>query len=369
MKLKLIFLAALPFFLCGESVEDYFYREDQDGETVSEGPYVPPPESIYGPKLFDLQEMEQNFVLETKRIHIPEFPDGFNPSLIEWEGTLLLSFRIYGTNRSTHQIGLVRLDSQLNLLGKAQVLDIPFDDAYCHSKRQDPRLIELNGHLYIVYNNHLKTVVDREIRRMLIAEVHCKDGRFYVEKSDIFMHFEGEQTTRTEKNWAPFIYQNNLFLTYGLTPHRILHPVLGTEFCASVCSSETSPCWNWGVLRGGTPAIKIGDEYLAIFHSSKNMPTVHSSGKTILHYFMGAYTFSAEPPFEITRISPEPIIGKDFYNGPAYKTWKPCRVVFPCGLVVRDDFLWISYGKQDHEIWIAKVDKQKLLNSLIPVKK
>lgn len=369
MKLKLIFLAALPLFLCGESVEDYFSREDQDGTTISEGPYAPPDEAIYGPKLFDLHELAQDFVLETKRIQIPEFPDIFNPSLIEWGGNFLLSFRIYGPNGSTHQIGLARLDQECNLIGNAQVLDIPFDDAYCHSKRQDPRLISLNGRLYIVYNNHLKTVVDREIRRMLVAEVLSRDGKFYVEKSDIFMHFEGEQLTRTEKNWVPFDYQGNLFLAYSLTPHRILHPVLGTEFCASVCASETPSCWDWGVLRGGTPALKIGNEYLAILHSSKNMPTLHSGGKTILHYFMGAYMFSAEPPFHITRISPEPIVAKNFYNGPAYKTWKPLRVVFPCGLVSTGPYLWISYGKQDHEVWVVKVDREKLLSTLIPVNK
>ena len=112
----------------------------------------------------------------------------------------------------------------------------------------------------------------------------------------------------------------------------------------------------------------IDGEYLAFFHSSTYMSTVHSKGRVIQHYFMGAYTFAAEPPFELTRISPEPIVGKDFYKGREYTTWKPLRVVFPCGFVFNDRFIWIAYGRQDHEVWIAKLDKKKLFDSLIPVR-
>ena len=98
------------------------------------------------------------------------------------------------------------------------------------------------------------------------------------------------------------------------------------------------------------------------------MATLHSKGKIIPHYFMGAYTFSANPPFKITRISREPIIGKNFYHGTSYKTWKPLHVVFPGGFVESDGYIWILYGRQDHEIWVAKLDKQKLFDGLIPVK-
>jgi predicted GH43/DUF377 family glycosyl hydrolase len=82
---------------------------------------------------------------------------------------------------------------------------------------------------------------------------------------------------------------------------------------------------------------------------------------------MGAYTFSPEPPFEVTRISPSPIVGKNFYHGVTHRTWKPLRVVFPGGFVSDEKHVWIVYGRQDHEVWAAKLDKQKLLQSLIPV--
>jgi len=143
---------------------------------------------------------------------------------------------------------------------------------------------------------------------------------------------------------------------------------------AGVC--ETIACtfgqfnWNWGELRGGTPGLldEEKDEYLAFFHSSKEMATIHSQGKKILHYFMGAYTFASRPPFAITKMSPEPITGKGFYEGIVYEPyWKPLRVVFPCGYIVNDQFIWVSYGRQDHEIWMVKLNKKGLYDSLIPV--
>jgi predicted GH43/DUF377 family glycosyl hydrolase len=100
------------------------------------------------------------------------------------------------------------------------------------------------------------------------------------------------------------------------------------------------------------------------------MLTAHSEGKTILHYFMGAYTFSSEPPFAITKISPEPIVVKGFYSGVPYTSyyWKKCqRVIFPAGYIYDSDYVWIAYGREDHEIWIVKLYREGLMQSLVPV--
>jgi hypothetical protein len=83
---------------------------------------------------------------------------------------------------------------------------------------------------------------------------------------------------------------------------------------------------------------------------------------------MGAYTFSESPPFPLIRISPEPIMGRGFSSGESYLPyWKPVCVVFPGGFIFDDTSIWLVYGRQDHELWVAKLDKQGLLNSLIPI--
>lgn len=226
----------------------------------------------------------------------------------------------------------------------------------------------MDEHLYIVYSDNSDPTITRGGFRVHFAELDFDGSCFAIDYPECLHHFEGENKDRREKNWVPFEYNSSLLLAYSLTPHLILYPIYGTGSCKTVATTMGSIQWEWGEPRGGTPGILVGNEYLAFFHSSKELATTHSEGKNILHYFMGAYTFSCEPPFAITKISPEPIVGKNFYKGAIYKPyWKPVRVVFPCGFLCDDKYIWVAYGRQDHEVWIAKLDKKGLFDSLLPV--
>ena len=78
---------------------------------------------------------------------------------------------------------------------------------------------------------------------------------------------------------------------------------------------------------------------------------------------MGAYTFSAEPPFHITQMTALPIFTEEFYSPSFYYK----KVVFPGGFVESGPFIYLAYGKDDSEIWIATLDKQALKNALTPL--
>jgi len=318
-------------------------------------------------ELLNLESFAQDFVISSKQIEVPGYPGAFNASIIRWQGELLLCFRVRDEKMvSTFEIGLVWLDDDFNVVSVPTLLDIRNDDPACLAQRQDPRLVEFEGRLYIIYSNFIK-IEDILTRRMFIAELQQNEqGLFFIEKPLCIHPFEG-WTKRWEKNWVPFVYDHRLLLAYSLLPHRIFEPSLDSGECTTVASTSSSIEWNWGDLRGGTPALKDGNEYIAFFHSSKNIATTHSEGKVITHYVMGAYTFSAELPFEITSISPHPIVGEGFYGGPSYTTWKPLRVAFPMGCLLDEEFIWITYGRQDFEIWVAKLDKKKLYASLVPV--
>lgn len=316
----------------------------------------------------DLAQYIAHFVLETKEIKIPYYEYAFNPSVTRWQNKILMSFRIRDPKNIylTNQIGLVWLDENFDLISKAYVLNIPHR-ADTLSKQQDPRLITVEDRLYIVYSNFLIINQESEIaRRMFIAEVHFDGSHFFTDPPICLKTFERQKVMRWEKNWVPFVYENTLLLAYSLNPHRIMQ-VMEKESCKTYALSNKKIEWKWGELRGGTPAILDDDQYLALFHSSIKMKSVQSNGKIMPHYFMGAYTFSSTPPFEIKKISPFPIIGHDFYTSPSYKTWKPLKVIFPGGMLLDDSYVWVVFGKQDFEIWIAKLDKKELINYLIPV--
>ena len=318
------------------------------------------------PSLVDLERWSDSFVLETRKIEIPGYPTSFNPSLVRWGDSYLLSFRIRNlATGSTNQIGLAWLDADFHLISETKVLKVRGVGQSYPCKQQDPRLILVGGRLYMVFSNSIEGI-PRDIRRMYIAELHIEGGEFYIQSPECITRFSGETPQRWEKNWVPFDYEGNLLMAYSLFPHRILRPNLGTGSCETIASTFRELHWKWGALRGGTPALILNDdEYLAFFHSSVLLSTVHSKGRKIQHYFMGAYTFSRSIPFSIIRISPKPIVGKNFYRGPAYRTWKPLRVVLPCGFSIDERFIWVVYGRQDHEIWVAKLDKKGLLDSLV----
>ena len=319
-----------------------------------------------------LEKVIQDFVLETKKIEIPGYPYAFNAGIIKWQNAWLMSFRVIPNPKDPFCsfIGLVWLNQDFHPIGEPQILNLR-EFSLIPSRTEDARLIAVKNQLWIIYQDNLEPKITRGGFRMYGAEL-CYDGHKFSVKTPIrFSPFEGENPNIREKNWVPFVYGDQLLFAYSLTPHRIFFPQLEIGECKTLFTTSASLLWKWGILRGGTPALRMNNRrYLAFFHSSTKMATVHSKEKTIPHYFIGAYTFSADPPFELMQISPKPIIGKNFYEGKAYSPyWHPIQVIFPCGFIFDNQYIWLTYGRQDHEIWVVKLDKEGLLQSLIPVHK
>lgn len=316
----------------------------------------------------NLEEKIQDFVLDTKRILIPGFPHAFNASVVKWKDGLLLSFRIIPDAKDCFhsRIGLIWLNNHFEPIGIPQILNLREFSSIPH-RTEDARLICLKDRLFMVYQDNTEFNISKKGFRMYVAEICYNESTFCVKNCICLSPFEGESPNLREKNWVPFVHEDQLFLAYSLNPHRIFLPKLETGECLTAFNTFSIIQWNWGILRGGTPGLIVDDQYLAFFHSSVNMATSHSEGKNSKHYFIGAYTFANQPPFQVTQISPEPIIGQNFYQGENYKPyWKPIQAAFPCGFIFDDQYIWLTYGRQDHEIWVIKLNKQGLLQSLVP---
>jgi predicted GH43/DUF377 family glycosyl hydrolase len=367
MKINYLLFAILSSIQCyANMIQPLFIQDHSDYPIIDESESNN--DQTSPSSWFDFDKVDQNFILETKKIEIPGHPYAFNPSIVRWRGALLMSFRTYHPlTRSTNPFGLVWLNDHFEPISTPQLFELPFKNPVLFSKQQDPRLIIAGEQLFVAYNNILENVTHREMRRMFLAEIQFDGMNFTASEPECLQHFDGENEMRYEKNWVPFEYEDKLHLGYSIIPHRILRPLFGTRTCETLCSAKKNFKWNWGVPRGGTQAILDGDHYIAFFHSWVDVPSVQSGGKKITHYVMGAYTFESKPPFALLAVSPEPIVAKDFYHPPYYRTWKPLRCVFPSGLLVDENYFWVAYGRQDHECWVAKIDKKELLKSLIPV--
>ncbi len=317
----------------------------------------------------NLDDMAQSFVLETKRIVIAPHDFAFNPSIIPWNGGLLLSYRLeHPKEKPVNRYGFIWLDEQFDPIGEPYVFHLENLKKGDYTAN-DIRLIGVGEDLYIVYNQCTKiNIFSKKVPRLYIRKV-LFDGVNFSFSEPLLLYFKGMDKNKYEKNWMPFIYQDNLYFVYSISPHRILKPNLKTGECEFVYRTFPNINWDFGELRGGSPAIISGGEYLAFFHSMVDAASMHSEGKKTLHYFMGAYTFSSEPPFQITKISPQPIVSKGFYEGKHRRVeWgEPRRVIYPAGFIQDENYVWVAYGRNDCEAWIAKIDKQGLIDSLVPV--
>ncbi|CRX39550.1 hypothetical protein [Estrella lausannensis] len=329
--------------------------------------------------LIDIEASSQSFVLESKKIEIPGYPHAFNPSIIRFQETIYMTFRVMiapaRSASSPHfgsRIGIVELNDDFTVKSVPQLLRIEslFREGELSANAEDARLIEVGGRLYIVFSDTADAAREWGSWRVFIAELDCRGNSIEIVRVDPIRDFPGASNRRREKNWVPFEFEGHLLLSYSLAPHRVFLLSKEQASCREIFSSDRELYWPFGEMRGGTPALLIdSDRYLSFFHSSCPMATIHSDSESMPHYFFGAYTFSSKPPFHLLSISPDPIVGLGFYTSANYAPyWHPVRVVFPCGFLIEADHFWVFFGKQDHECWAVKLDRQRLLDSLSHLK-
>ncbi len=317
----------------------------------------------------NLEFSPHTFVVESKKIEIPQFPKAFNPSIIRWEGRILLSFRNIANPKDSYnssEIGLVWLDEDFQIAAEPQILNLSNNEV---SRSEDARLIEVNGKLFMIYSDNEDEKITKGGFRVFVGELKEREGKFYLESKRKLTEYEGKNENLREKNWTPFNFNNELYLSYSLNPHLVFKPLDNSSVSETVALSECPlPFWVWGDLRGGTQTLKIEDRYLTFFHTAIRMATEHSNDKEMLHYFMGAAIFDSAPPFSMTYISKEPIIGAGFFTGQVHKQyWGSWRGIFPGGFICEGEHIYIVYGRQNCEMWVVKLDKKELMDSLVPV--
>ncbi len=303
-------------------------------------------------------------VICKKQIYFEEFPEAFNPSILKVEDGYLLCFR-YSPDRYSNAwlnyIGIVHLDENFDPTSSPQLLTTRSKNSITQPQAEDARLFHYRGRIFLIYNDNTEVnyVSYSDRRDMFIAELKESEGRYNL-STPIRLVYENKRYILWQKNWVPFEHMGNLLMGYTVNPHEILYVNLLNGTCYP-CYETTAPIeWEFGQLRGSTPPVLVDGEYLAFFHSGTITSSTASFGWDLWHYFMGAYTFSATPPFEITSISPKPIIAEEFYTQSAREK----RVIFPGGLFVSGNNIYVAYGKDDYEMWIATIDKEALYSTL-----
>ncbi len=303
-----------------------------------------------------------DLILKTKKITIRNVTAPHNGSIIKRGDGYLIFFRydIKHKHDYSSYIGCAELDANFDQTAKEFVKIDTFDN---HS--EDPRIFTQGKEVYLVYT---KSEFKKEIYPPFTSTINIAsiDLENYKLKfiTNLDPHFNS-----IEKNWVPFDYKDRIYFQYSLNPHKILllpDPQENHLICTNEETQNLSwghPTSGWGTLRGGTPAINIGKEYLAFFHSS----FIGDNG--LIWYSMGAYTFENQPPFRITAISPCPILFPGIYDSVAFNTAESRkRVIFPTSFVIEErngkEWIHLSCGENDSSLKIITLDKEVLIAGL-----
>ncbi|HEV8051123.1 MAG TPA: hypothetical protein VGP47_01415 [Parachlamydiaceae bacterium] len=333
--------------------------------------------ALQGIEFLQNSEPVKKIVTSTKQLYLQEYPGAWNPSIVKFRDGYLLTFR-WAPNRIMEpwvsHIGIVLLNKTFDPISKPELLDTRVYNGATPSQAEDARIMCMGDKLYLFYNDNMDLIFPShwERRDMYVAELICKDDEFELSQPMRLRHKTKYRDRPWQKNWTPFEWKDKLLLSYSINPHEIIVPDLDTGICAPFNDKKSlipQDSWLFGVweydsLRGGTPAQLVDGEYLAFFHSGIITKTAASEHKDIWHYFMGAYTFSAEPPFVITKASQEPIDATGFYTYSSYSK----RVIYPGGFIHDGSNIYLAYGKDDSEIWIATLDLAELKNSMVKIK-
>jgi predicted GH43/DUF377 family glycosyl hydrolase len=326
---------------------------------------VPVPTELSGvPFAEDLK-----IVLSVKEVDIRNIIAPYNPSIIKSSSGYDLFFRYDVLNPSlkyapfSSRIGVVSLNERFEQEGR-EFKRIDLRSEYA----DDPRVLKVDDQLFLFYNK-LDEIYPK-CRFMCISNL---DPNTYDIKYSTVLNMN---INWIEKNWSPFAYigdnhKPELFFEYRINPRKVLHlPNTKINELNNISVPTDlgylSLAWpaKWGGISGGTPALKVGDEYLGFFHSW------FTDKNKIVWYVMGAYTFNPNPPFNLTSISRHPILFKGIYETPLSNTASiEKRVIFPSGFLVEKqndkELIHLSCGENDCGVKIITIDKEELLKSLL----
>lgn len=163
-----------------------------------------------------------------------------------------------------------------------------------------------------------------------------------------------------EKNWLFFFHDDALMVIYLTRPHTVVEMKFDVppSKMRTWVTNDFSRLWDHGEPRGGTPPVRVGDEYWSFFHSS--VPWTKNKRR----YNMGAYAFASEPPFSITRATSLPLL-----SGSRRDPWNEGKplVVFPCGALLRDGEWLVTLGVNDLACAWIKIPHEDLEQLASPV--
>lgn len=314
--------------------------------------------------------ISETILIDSKKL-IQSYPDSrgkinvitnwLNCSAIEFKGKKYFAYRMESKPWCMRmKIGLCLLDDDLQPIQETNVLlnlhseltiKIPGKGETKFEKGfhvEDPRLFIFNNELYLSYTDGYQMAQAKINPDTLQAE-----DSFYLDKPN---------KERTEKNWTFFEHEMKLHCLYDINKQHIFE--VYRERRDRSYQTEFKHEWKYGDIKGGTSPVRYGENFITFFHSTTQL---RYNNRDSRQYFMGALIFEAKPPFKPISISKEPFICGELVDMNIPRLNNNIFVVFPSGLIRKENSFSISFGYNDFQCRFVEVTDEMISQNMTPV--
>lgn len=244
-------------------------------------------------------------------------------------------------------IGIGVLDAGAMKLRQARqiAVDMPSECAWSLGY-EDPRVFVYNGTAFIIAAHRDSRWVFCQSIIELTSDLTVARVVRVVPDFDLGSH---------QKNWNPFVVGNDLFFTASIVPHQVVSVDLASGRANLVHVDRNSLFEELTAthhLRGGSAYVQVEREMVGICRTALRQ---HPDANTN-EYMCVAYAFHSTDPFEVTRRSqPFRLDGSNAASAP---------IQMLTGLVECGDDLLLTYGENDCEMKVTRVNRDSLLRLL-----
>jgi predicted GH43/DUF377 family glycosyl hydrolase/glycosyltransferase involved in cell wall biosynthesis len=294
------------------------------------------------------QNISVSILDQSKHIEICDLPYTntdfyFNSSIVNVKGNNYIFARhckITGAKKR-NRIALFFADTY-------EEIPLPIKDEVEQEQYEDPRVMVDSGYIYIGCANYTRG--SKHIHQKLLV----LDTDFN-HIDNIHISYDGNMescvsNTKHQKNWTYFMHDGRLMCVYKMYPHTVLEinkhtGAVKNEYISHI---DIQKKWKWGDPRNGTNPVYKDGQYHSFFHSS--LPWRDPKRQ----YFMGGYRFNPTPPFDITYIDSNPILWGNESDPRVLEHESPV-VIFPCGMIIKDNRFVVSFGLNDEKTGIITI--------------
>ena len=283
----------------------------------------------------------------------------FNPAAVEVEGNIYILYRA-ATKNNASTIGLaiskngISIDERLDdpVFGPQDHFELLADDKDRGFGTEDPRVVKINGRLYMTYSAYNGKVPRVAVSSIAVSDVLAR--RFTAWST----HRVISPENFSDKNAC--IFPERIHGKYVVF-HRMEDHICA-DFVSSLafdepltrCLEVMAPrhgMWDGRKIGISTPPLKTPEGWLLFYHGQSDH-RVYRVGIALLDLH--------DPTIVLARSAYPVFVPKNDCGLNDFGV----TVVFPCGLVLRGDTIYLYYGACDRVTGVATFSKSKLLDTL-----